>query len=309
MKNARLAFLSVIVIAAATSAAFVACGGSSSQPGPDAGSDDASVDAATSGSSSGGGSSGGGSSGGGSSSGATDGGGASSGVGPSAIDASFDGCAAIPSSDLPASSSPAEGTVVGAGLSGLLCPGGASARIESAGARSDTEPYIFYLDYTVGLGSAVTDFQFQTPAAASHGELGVLLGIPSAAPGEYDSPSGAQCGTMAFTYYLPVPPSVDCEAGTPPSCSPGCGAVCSGQGCSPCTPTAPSVGYTAKGSGDCIGSTLTPVGSWHLSLTSVTAAADAGSGTGLRFYLPHGTLTAQLVGDRDAGNATVTAAF
>jgi hypothetical protein len=300
-----------LMVSGGALAGAAACNGSSPATGggPDAG-DDATGGGSSSGSGSGGGSSGAldgatSSSGAGSSSG----GGSSSGVEASTLDASFEGCAPIPSPTQ--ASSPAEGTIAGSGLSGVLCPGGATARIESAGARSDTEPYIFFLDYTVETGTAgpVTDFVFASPTGAMDGEIGVLLGIPSAAPGEYDSPAGQQCGTMAFTYYLPVSPTLNCEGGVPPSCSPGCGAVCSGQGCSPCTPQAPSFGYTAQGSADCIGSALTASGSWHLSLTSVTPGGDAGAGSTLEFFVPHGTLTATMVGDGDAGTATLTSAF
>jgi hypothetical protein len=220
-------------------------------------------------------------------------------------------CPPIPTSDLRAHASPASGTVTGNGLDALLCPGGAGAVILSAGASYDTAPFIFELNYTVAASAA--DFQFQTPAGADDGELSVLLGIASAAPGIYSSPTGNECGTMALTYYLPVPPGTDCEAGAPPNCPPGCGTICDnivGGGCEPCEPQPPSVGYSATGSGDCIGDTLTPLGSWMLSLTSL-AEDDAGTTGGVTYYAPHGTLIATMVsgGDAGAGSVTLSASF
>jgi len=224
------------------------------------------------------------------------------------LDSGGDGgaCAPIPSSDLRAHSSPACGTVTGNGVNALLCPGGAGAVILSAGASYDTAPFLFELDYTV-FGNA-TDFQFESPADANNGELDVLLGIPSAAPGDYSSPAASECGSMAFTYYLPSPPGLDCEAGTPPACPQGCGTICdniAGGGCEPCTPQPPAISYTAQGTGDCIGDPLTPAGSWTLSITSVTATDGGTSGYDVP-YTPHGTFTATMVNSGDAGADTVT---
>ncbi len=217
-------------------------------------------------------------------------------------------CAPIPTSDLRAHASPASGTVTGDGIDALLCPGGAGAVILSAGASYDTTPFIFELNYTVAGGAG--DFQFASPAGANHGELSVLLGLASAAPGISSSPSGGECGTMAFTYYLPVPPGTDCEAGVPPNCPSGCSTICDniagpGGSCEPCEPEPPSVGYSAIGSGDCIGDALTPLGSWMLSLTSLTED-DAGTAGGVTYFTPHGTLTATMVGDGDAGASSIT---
>jgi hypothetical protein len=200
--------------------------------------------------------------------------------------------------------------MTGSNLSAVLCPGGASARVESAGARYDTAPFFFSLSYTVGTTSVVEPFAFQSPTGASHGELDIFVGLAAAAPGDYTSPAGQDCGSGAFTYYLPVPPSVSCDGGAPPNCPPGCGTICSGFGCAPCTPQAPSVSYTANGTMDCLGNSKSALGSWHLSLTSVTPAGS-GTGQGLMYFTPHGTLTATMMidGDGGSGTATLTASF
>ncbi|MGH7293707.1 MAG: hypothetical protein ACRELB_02185, partial [Polyangiaceae bacterium] len=79
-------------------------------------------------------------------------------------------------------------------------------------------------------------------------------------------------------------------------------------GCNPCTPQAPSVSFTAKAAGDCLGDTQVVGGSWSLSLTSVTPAS--GSGSGGKYYTPHGSFTATLAGaDGAAGTATLAITF
>jgi len=192
-------------------------------------------------------------------------------------------CVSIPSSG-PAYESPATGCVTGPDLNAVLCPGGALARFESAGAVYDTAPYFLILDFNVGSGSA-GDFSFLTPVGGSGGELTVTLGVGSLIPGTYTSPGGQDCGGVAFTYG--VPSSAGCDGGTA------------------CTTTA--VSYTAQGSDDCIGDSQTAQGSWTLVLTSITAF-DAGSGGGITYYTPHGTFTTTMIpyGAVDAGAATAT---
>ena len=217
------------------------------------------------------------------------------------------GCVAIPTSDLQVSASAASGTVVGGNLNALLCPGGASAYVESAGARYDTVPYFMLIEWT--LGSGIEDFDFQSPAGASNGELAVMVGLNSVGPGTYSSPGGQDCGSLAFTYYLPVPAGVNCGTGTGPNCPPGCTSACSGFGCTTCTAQQPSVGYTAQGTTDCMGNAQTAIGSWQLSLTSV-ALGDTGTRSGLSYFTPHGTFTATMVAaDGSSDTATLTATF
>jgi hypothetical protein len=218
------------------------------------------------------------------------------------------GCVAIPTSALHVSASAASGTVLGNNLNAVLCPGGASAYVESAGARYDTVPYFLLIEWTLGTGAAV-DFDFLTPAAANNGELSVMVGLNSASTGSYSSPSGQDCGSLAFTYYLPVPVGVDCAGRSGPNCPPGCGAACSGFGCMACSPQAPSVSYTAQGPTDCMGNSQTPVGSWQLSLTSVDPG-EGGTGSGLSYFTPHGSFVATMVAaDGSSDTATLSVTF
>jgi hypothetical protein len=218
------------------------------------------------------------------------------------------GCVAIPSSALHVSASAASGTVIGNNLNALLCPGGASAYVESAGARYDTVPYFLLIEWTLGAGPA-NDFDFRSPAGANNGELSVMVGLNSAGPGSYTSPAGQECGSLAFTYYLPVPAGVDCAGRSGPNCPPGCGAVCSSLACTACTAQAPSVSYTAQGATDCMGNSQTPIGSWRLSLTSVAPGAT-GTGSSLSYFTPHGSFDATMMAaDGSADTATLSVTF
>ena len=84
----------------------------------------------------------------------------------------------------------------------------------------------------------------------------------------------------------------------------GCGRACPALGCQgiPCEPQPPEVGYQAQGSGDCIGDTQAAVGSWTLTITSISAAKGQ-AGTDNTFYSPHGTLIASMPGDPGDGGA------
>jgi hypothetical protein len=190
--------------------------------------------------------------------------------------------------------------VSGDELSAVLCPGWGSAVIKGSG--SGSTPFVFTL------GSV--DFQFDSPSGATNGILSVSAGLSAAASGDFSSPAGQECGAVGFTYYLPAPPSVDCGGGAPPSCPLGCTSACSHFGCTPCAPKMPSVSYAAQGSSDCTGNTQTPVGSWHLTLTSVTMD-DGGPASGPSYYTPHGTFTATMVlgGDGGTETADVSASF
>ena len=218
------------------------------------------------------------------------------------VDAADGGaCAAIPGSAAQPCLSPVSGTLTGAGLSSVICPAGANAYFRSTDSQAATTPYLFTLSVNFG------DIAFsQGPTGANSGMLFAYFGVGSQASGGYDSPSGEQCGTMVFNYDLPVPASVDCDAGGGgggEGCPAGCGRTCT-TSCDgiPCEPQPPSVGYTAQGSSDCGGNSMTPIGSWSLSLSSVTAdVEDAGT-----CFAPHGTLTATMVGGADGGSDTIT---
>jgi hypothetical protein len=219
------------------------------------------------------------------------------------------GCAPVPASTLPSGASPATGTIDGPNLHAVVCPGGVWARVESAGALYDTAPYFLILGYAIGENMAApVDFDFSSPVGANSGELDLMTGLSAPSPGVYTSPSGQDCGGSAFTYYLPLPPGIDCDGGTDVSCPNGCGRACPVSGCQgiPCEPQPPSLSFVGAGSTDCIGDMQAPQGTWTLNLTSVTPAS--GSGSSLEYYTPHGTLQASLPAD-DAGTGAADLAI
>jgi hypothetical protein len=243
----------------------------------------------------------------------------------SGFDASADAdggvCGAIPATDLPVYASPAMVRVTGAGLSAVLCPGAAYAYVEPVVAPSAV-PFLLLLALTEGSG-APGGFEFESPVGAHDGGLTVLLGLDSLSPGTYSSPAAQQCGDVGFQYSLAAA-SVDCDGGTSTACPTGCtlasGSTCgvvsmSGPLCHPnphCVPVVQSVSCAARGASDCAAdadaASQTPQGSWTLVLTSITGS-DAGGGTGLANYAPHGTLTATLVVAGGTDTASLSASF
>lgn len=203
--------------------------------------------------------------------------------------------------------SPATGTVSGTDLQAALCSGGVAAVVQSTSKTSYTTPFLFQLNSTgpIGEAGAAAGFDFQSPRGATYGMLSVAVGLVSASPGEYSSPASQECGSASFIYYLLPSTTVDCSGGTTSGCPPGCRSVCSHFGCTPCAPKMQSVSYGAQGPSDCAGDIQGPVGSWHLSLTSLTSD-DGGSGSGVTYFVPHGTFTATLIGGEDAGSGAAT---
>jgi hypothetical protein len=61
------------------------------------------------------------------------------------------------------------------------------------------------------------------------------------------------------------------------------------------------VGYGANGPSDCLGGAQNVYGSWTITLTSIAPTPDAGG-----YFTPHGTLSATLLDDSDAGRAPAT---
>ena len=145
------------------------------------------------------------------------------------------------------------------------------------------------------------------------GTFDILVGLDAldaGVVGDYQSPSAQSCGFAVFSFYLPPAMAVDCDAGTfvgLPS-RVHCGLLPPLVG-TPCQPKLRLVSYGAQGSSDCAGNAQVPVGSWHLSLTSVDWN-DAGSSSGRTSSAPHGSFSATLVGEEDGGaTATVSATF
>jgi hypothetical protein len=194
----------------------------------------------------------------------------------------------------------ASGTITGAGLSGEFC--NATADIFVSAHTTPAGQLILQLNS----GEALTA-SFSSPKAASDAEIVGMISVSAASPGVYKSFDGEACGSMLFSYSLPVPADVNCEGMTGPGCPMGCTSACSGFGCEPCTAQRPEVDYSAQAASDCLGDTQTVGGSWTLTLTSVVPYKGGGAGSDSE-YTAHGTLVATLLDQGGAGTNT-TATF
>jgi hypothetical protein len=200
------------------------------------------------------------------------------------------------------------GTITGSGVSGVICH--ADARLYLSTATTPPNQLLLMLNSS----TSPDDSTFQSPPGASYASFGGFFSVSAPAPGTYGSAIGQPCGSLVFSYNLPIPPSVDCEGGTPGSCRPGCTAACAGfgglGGCDPCTPVAPEVGYQTYESNDCLGDPQTTQGSWTTTLTSVTLYNNPSGATNGTYYVVHGTFTANMTeGDAGAETAVLTLSF
>jgi hypothetical protein len=194
----------------------------------------------------------------------------------------------------------ASGTITGAGLSGVFC--NATADVYLSSHTTPAGRFLLQLNSGEALSAS-----FSSPKLASHAEIVAMISMSAASPGVYKSSDGEACGTVLFSYALPVPAGVNCEGKTGPSCPKGCASACSGFGCEPCTAEQPEVDYSAQAASDCLGETQTVAGSWTLTLTSVVPYEGGAGGSGAE-YKAHGTLVATLLAQGDTGTNT-TATF
>lgn len=195
----------------------------------------------------------------------------------------------------------ASGYISGADVGASVC--NASAWLFQSRYSSPPGDYVLFLNSTQQSSVTAT----KRPDT-SDWLLNGMMQVSAPAAGNY--PSAGQCGFLSFEFALPVAPGVTCS-GTGPNCPPGCAAACSGLGCGPCTPQQPTVGYSANGSSDCLGTAQSPQGSWTVTLTSVQPYYDdAGSNQNGQHYITHGTVTGTLPNEDGGGDmATVTLGF
>jgi hypothetical protein len=219
--------------------------------------------------------------------------------------APFDGgtCTDNSSQQTDPNMSAASGTFSGA-LAGAICTGGTFAYVQSTPADDGGAPEVELLIAAVGTGDPAARIRFQDGANVTGGELAVDIGISSATPGTYTQ--DVTCGSADLVADLPVPdPSICATDAESFNCPDGCESTGPNQ---PCTPIPPQITYAALAASDCRGYSTTVMGSWTVTLTSLTAEPDAGTGTlGSVIYKAHGTLTAMLADqDPDAGTASVS---
>ncbi len=199
--------------------------------------------------------------------------------------------------------SAASGTFSGA-VAGAVCAGGTFAHVQSTPAEDGGAPEVELLIAAVGAGDPAARIRFQDGANVTGGELQVDIGISAAATGTYTQ--DVTCGSAELVANLPAPDPSICAADAGGfNCPDGCASFGPDQ---PCTPIAPQVIYAALAASDCQGDSTTPTGTWTVTLTSLTAEPDAGTGTlGSLIYKAHGTLTATLADqDPDGGAAGVS---
>jgi hypothetical protein len=207
-----------------------------------------------------------------------------------------------PSGSVQPYDSEASGTVLGSAVHADIC--NAPAHLYLSPYTMPPDRVLLFLNSTTS--SSIT---LESPPGAADPILQGMISVSSPSPGVYRSSDGTACGSLGFSFDLPVPPGVDCDGGVPPNCPPGCSTVCSGFGCDPCTPAPPQVYYGAQASSDCLGSTTAVQGSWTLTLTS-TEKITGDAASWQTYYLPHGSLTATLVGvDGGADTATLAVGF
>jgi hypothetical protein len=193
----------------------------------------------------------------------------------------------------PAGSVPAQGSVAGTGVAGQLCSNGVSAVLESTeGAEMPPNPFVFALQTAADV-PGTNDFYvtYDDPPNAYGGDALIIVGLPSASAGTYESSSGT-CGKLQVCVLLPV-----------------AGATCADDGT--CAPDgSPSYCYEGLGPTACDDSRTvqTPEGSWSLTLTSVSPTVVNGVTT--LNQTVHGHFSATLVRSAPGqGSATITATF
>jgi hypothetical protein len=245
---------------------------------------------------------------GGTSGGATGSGGSGLGTGGALTDAGlgpFDGgaCTDNASQQTDPNMTAASGTFSGA-LAGAVCTGGTFAHVQSTPADDGGAPEVELLIASVGAGDPAARIRFQAGANITAGELIIDVGISAATPGTYTQ--DASCGSVVLIGDLPAPdPSICATDAMDFGCPNGCYSTGPDQ---PCMPIPPQVIYAAVATSDCHGYPTTGGGSWTVTLKSLTAEPDAGTGIlGSLIYKAHGTLSATLADQSaDAGTAGVS---
>jgi hypothetical protein len=194
----------------------------------------------------------------------------------------------------------ASGTAVGTGVGASFC----NLLVYAQSTTGNGAPYSLGISSSSQGASSHVD----APASGTEGTVSVSIGIGSATPGVYSSSDGTQCGSINFSYGVPVATAAECAAADADGpCPTGCtfNNFCQSFPCS-CIPVATTYVFQASGELDeaavsyCGQTPSTPLGSWTVTLTSVDTD-NLGDGQ----VVPHGTLVAKLPGT--TGNSeTVT---
>jgi hypothetical protein len=230
-----------------------------------------------------------------------------SGAGAGCVPVWAEGDAGVPAYDTFAS-----GTAAAPGMNASFCNAGIS--LQQNGLQP---PAILQLE-TQDAYTAVSVTVSGTSARALGGMLSATFAVPPAV-GVYKSTDSDACGSVLLGYGLPSAPGVDCSTAPGNACPQGCqqtfacGAHSDGTGC--CLTVATMFEYQSNAStSTCTRGVVNgpALGSWTLTLSSVTAYADSTKylGPDGTAFFAHGTLTAELAGTADTkDSATLTLTF
>ena len=188
---------------------------------------------------------------------------------------------------------PGHGTFTGPNVDVLVCDGGII--VQHFGTTHFTTPYVQWFENNIDV-AASGSFSVRKPQNVQGAGFTALLGMNSNAAGTYTS--AETCGNVIVCFYFPIPAGLDCSTDAGFECPPGCELVGPSFDLT-CMPMQPEICYSAQGSSNC-DETQDPVGSWQLTLTSISPAPVL-SGS-VSWYLSHGSLTATMVSDHDASD-------
>jgi hypothetical protein len=186
---------------------------------------------------------------------------------------------------------PGHGTFTGPNVDVLVCDGGII--VQHYGTTHFATPYVQSFDNNV---VASGSFSIREPQNVQGADFTTLLGMNSNTTGTYTS--AETCGNVILCFYFPIPAGLDCSTHAGFECPPGCELVGPSFDLT-CMPMQPEICYSAQGSSNCY-ETQDPVGSWQLTLTSISPAPVL-SGF-VSWYLTHGSLTATMVSEHDASD-------
>ena len=188
---------------------------------------------------------------------------------------------------------PGHGTFTGPNVDVLVCEGGII--VQHFGTTHFTTPYVQWFENNIDV-AASGSFSVRKPQNVQGAGFTALLEMNSNAAGTYTS--AETCGNVIVCFYFPIPAGLDCSTDAGFECPPGCELVGPSFDLT-CMPMQPEICYSAQGSSNC-DETQDPVGSWQLTLTSISPAPVL-SGS-VSWYLSHGSLTATMVSDHDASD-------
>ena len=181
--------------------------------------------------------------------------------------------------------------------------------------ESNYGPFLFNIDSST---APFAQAEVNLPAGALGGSITGSIGFGTPAVGVYNSWDANACGSFTLRYEKPLASAEACNVDSGASCPTGCTSTyfCGNATAPCCVPLATAFVYqaaaaTACGYGGAAGSPQPALGSWTLTLTTLTRyEGDAGPPYGAAAYLAHGSLSVHLEGTADTTDAAdVSLAF